>query len=124
MNMSDIDRLLDSTQYKAPENFTEHVMMRIQAGESPSKQAAANRYYRAGLSLIAASLIALFLNLTPWMDHFIHDTGGKLRSFGQIMDYNRTASTIEYFTLKADSILYKPLRILTNQLNKEDSSYE
>jgi hypothetical protein len=123
MNMSDIDKLLDSVQYKAPESFTNDVMKRVQSC-GPGRQPASNRYYRAGLSLIAASLITLFLNLTPWMDHLIQDAEGKFRFEGQTVDYSRTASSIEYFTLKVDSILYKPLRLITNQLNKEDFTRE
>lgn len=123
MNMSDIDKLLESTQYKAPEGFTHNVMQKIYY--NAERKTAVNRYYRrAGLSLIAASLVTLFLNMTPLMDQLIQARTNTLRFSESTVNYTRTANSIEYITLKIESVAFKPYRFLAEQLNKEDHPHE
>lgn len=124
MNISDIDKLLKSTQYKAPENFTHNVMQKTYCYKA-DKKPYANKYYRgAGLSLIAASLITLLLNTTPLMDQLIRGRSNALRFSENTVNYTRTANSIEYITLKIDSVIYKPYHFLADQLIKEESQYE
>ena len=125
MNMSDLEKLLNGVQYKAPENFTAGVMEKVDScPRNSGSRFASKPYYRTGLSLIAASLITLCLNLTPWMDYLMRDAENPIRFREETVDYSRAASSIEYITLKIDSILNKPFRFLTDQLNKEESPHE
>jgi hypothetical protein len=124
MNMYDIDKLLESTQYKAPEDFTHKVMQKLYWVKS-NEISSANRYCRGvGLILIAASLITLLLNITPLMDQLILGTEHELSFSKNTLNYTRTASSLEYITLKIESAIYEPYRLLTDQLIKEESQNE
>ena len=103
MNTSDLDQLLDSVQYEAPEDFTGQVMQKIETAGN-RRPSAANRYYRTGINLIAASLITLCLSLTPWMDVLMRNTENRIR-FGGTADYSRAAGSIESIIRKIDSLL-------------------
>lgn len=123
MNMSDFDNLLNSQQLKAPENFTSGVMYKVKtykAKVSPFP----NRGYSAGLSLIAASLITLFINLTPIMNYLINDTANINLYQRETISLEHLTDSIEYFTQRMDYIINKPFSYLKETLNKEESPYE
>ena len=118
MNMSDLDSLLNSKQIKAPENFTSSVMCKVATSKvSPIP----NRGYSAGLSLIAASLITLFFNLTPIMNYLIKDTANINLYHKDTIKFEHFSDSIDYFTLKINYIISKPFNYLTETLNKEES---
>ena len=51
MNMSDLEKLLNGVQYKAPENFTAGVMEKVDScPRNSGSRFASNPYYRTGLS--------------------------------------------------------------------------
>ncbi|HHU79479.1 MAG TPA: hypothetical protein GXZ29_11475 [Clostridiales bacterium] len=122
MDMHEMEQLLKSIRYKAPENFTSGVMQKIHSCSESRKRA--ELCYRTGISLIAAGLIVLFLNLTPLMDFLIEHGNAQIDFSRYKVDPYRTAGSIEYFTLKADSFLLKPFQYISNQVNKEDLQYD
>jgi len=118
MDKYDLDSLLGQTQYKAPASFTDEVMKKIYLQQNSSQRT--ERHFSAGLSLIAAGLITLFINITPLMDVLINKETYQKKLPGEIVNSSRTAGTIEYITLKIDSALQKPFEFLMDQVIKED----
>jgi len=122
MDMHELEELLHQPQYKAPEGFTHQVMKKIYTHQK--NRQAAERFYKAGVSLIAASLITLFINMTPIMDILIEKGTNQMKFPSEVVNPYRAAGSIEYITLKIDSIMLKPFELLTEQFVKEDLSYD
>ncbi|HZK35013.1 MAG TPA: hypothetical protein VFD33_06870 [Bacillota bacterium] len=117
MNTFDIDKL-PIKQYDAPEGFTDGVMKKIQASQ-PAKPNKNRNMYRSGMILIAASLIALFIGLTPVMDIFEDNVYSDI-SVQRDSGMGSVSENIRNMTAKISYLLNRPVDLISQAINKED----
>lgn len=117
MNMYEIEGL-PIRQFDAPEAFTQEVMKKVRAIE-PKESSSSRNMRRTGLILIAASLITLFIGLTPIMD-MLENTISKADITGRHSSLTIIAENTDSLTEKISNLLSRPVDFISHAINKEE----
>lgn len=109
---------------KAPEGFTEEVMRKIYLSENQRNPAPSTsiriRYRQWGLSCLAAGLLILLLNLSPYSGFLNPPPSHGQHQESHILSPNSLSQPLNNFTTKASRLFTESLDNLKTLFIKED----